>query len=108
MAFQDLAARTGTVLVDDRQTLTLLTGLDGLEPIDTALAQRHQAVVVYKGGRQLPEIAARAAQHGRGRGAVVGELLGLTGERTAPLDTETLAASYLATVIIPPAKDAPS
>src|SRR5205823_7694382 len=37
MAFQDLAARTGTVLVDERQTLALLTGLDGLGPIDAAL-----------------------------------------------------------------------
>jgi precorrin-2/cobalt-factor-2 C20-methyltransferase len=103
MAFQDLAARTGTVLVDDRQTLALLTGLDGLEPIDAALADPHQAVVIYKGGRRLPEIAARAARHGRGAGAVVGELLGLTGERTAPLDAEMPPASYLATVIIPPA-----
>jgi precorrin-2/cobalt-factor-2 C20-methyltransferase len=104
MAFQDLAARTGTVLVDDRQTLTLLTGLDGLDPVDAALADAHRAVVVYKGGRRLPEIAARAARHGRSGGAVVGELLGLTGERTVALDAETPPASYLATVIIPPAR----
>jgi precorrin-2/cobalt-factor-2 C20-methyltransferase len=104
MAFQDLAARTGTVLVDDRQTLTLLTGLDGLDPIDAALADPQRAVVVYKGGRRLPDIAARAARHGRGPGAVVGELLGLTGQRTVPLDAETPPASYLATVIIPPGR----
>jgi precorrin-2/cobalt-factor-2 C20-methyltransferase len=108
MAFQDLAARTGTVLVDGRQTLALLTGLDGLESVDAALADPRQAVVVYKGGRRLPEIAARAARHGRGPGAVVGELLGLTGERTTRLDAETPPASYLATVIIPPAAEPPT
>jgi precorrin-2/cobalt-factor-2 C20-methyltransferase len=102
MAFQDLAARTGTVLVDERQTLTLLTGLDGVEPIDTALADPDRAVVVYKGGRRLPEIAERAAACGRAGGAVMGELLGLTGERTARLDATPGPATYLATVIIPP------
>jgi precorrin-2/cobalt-factor-2 C20-methyltransferase len=102
MAFQDLAARTGTVLVDERQTLTLLTGLDGVEPIDTALADPDRAVVVYKGGRRLPEIAERAAARGRAGRAVMGELLGLTGERTARLDATPGPATYLATVIIPP------
>ncbi len=103
MAFQDLAARTGTVLVDERQTLTLLTGLDGLDPIDEALADPDRAVVVYKGGRRLPEIAACAADRGRGAGAVMGELLGLAGERTQPLGEASGPATYLATVIIPPA-----
>lgn len=103
MAFQDLAARTGTVLVDDRQTLTLLTGLDGVEPIDAALADPDRAVVVYKGGRRLPEIAERVAAHGRAGRAVIGELLGLTGERAGPLDGAGGPATYLATVIIPPA-----
>jgi len=106
MAFQDLAARTGTVIVDERQTLTLLTGLDGLDPIDAALADPDRAVVIYKGGRRLPEIAERAARQGRTTGAVVGELLGLTGERTLALDHATPPASYLATVIIPPADGA--
>jgi precorrin-2/cobalt-factor-2 C20-methyltransferase len=102
MAFQDLAARTGTVLVDERQSLILLTGLDGVEPIDAALADPARAVVVYKGGRRLPEIAERATARGRGGRAVMGELLGLTGERTARLDARPGPATYLATVIIPP------
>ena len=108
MAFQDLAARTGTVLVDERQTLTLLTGLDGVEPIDAALTDPDRAVVVYKGGRRLPEIAERAAAHGRGDRAVMGELLGLTGERAGRLDASSGPATYLATVIIPPAAGSPS
>jgi precorrin-2/cobalt-factor-2 C20-methyltransferase len=103
MAFQDLAARTGTVLVDERQTLTLLTGLDGVEPIDAALADPDRAVVVYKGGRRLPEIAERVAARGRSGRAVMGELLGLTGERAGRLEGATRPATYLATVIIPPA-----
>ena len=102
MAFQDLAARTGTVLVDERQTLTLLTGLDGLGPIDAALDDPERAVVVYKGGRRLADIAEHAAARGRAGGAVVGELLGLTGERTGALAATTGPATYLATVIIPP------
>jgi precorrin-2/cobalt-factor-2 C20-methyltransferase len=103
MAFQDLAARTGTVLVDERQTLTLLTGLDGVEPIDAALADPDRAVVVYKGGRRLPEIAERVAARGRSGRAVMGELLGLTGERAGRLEGATGPATYLATMIIPPA-----
>ncbi len=102
MAFQDLAARTGTVLVDERQTLMLLTGLDGLDPIDAALGDPDRAVVIYKGGRRLTEIAERAEARGRSGGAVMGELLGLTGERTAALQDATGPATYLATVIIPP------
>jgi len=105
MAFQDLAARTGTVLVDERQTLTLLTGLDGVGPIDDALADPQRAVVVYKGGRRLPEIAERATAHGRADRAVIGELLGLTGERAGRLDAVAGPATYLATVIIPPAAE---
>ena len=108
MAFQDLAARTGTVLVDERQTLTLLTGLDGPGPIDAALDDPDRAVVIYKGGRRLPEIAEQAARHGRSGGAVMGELLGLTGERTSALHEANGPVTYLATVIIPARDAAPA
>ena len=104
MAFQDLAARSSTVLLDDRQTLTLVTALDGAE--DTALAarDRSRAVVVYKGGRHVPAIAKALADAGRLDGAVLGELLGLPGERIAPLaDVADQPASYLATIVVPPA-----
>jgi precorrin-2/cobalt-factor-2 C20-methyltransferase len=102
MAFQDLAARSGTVLVDERQTLTLVTGLDGTVGIDAALSDPCQAVVVYKGGRRLAEITDRVRE--TGRRAVVGELLGLPGERIGPLGPNTGAPmSYLSTVIVPPA-----
>jgi hypothetical protein len=43
------------------------------------------------------------AAAGRLDGAVVGELLGLPGERMAPLaDVADQPATYLATVIVPP------
>jgi precorrin-2/cobalt-factor-2 C20-methyltransferase len=103
MAFQDLAARTGTVLVDERQTLTLVTGLDGGDGLEEVLADDASAVVVYKGGRRLPEIAARVAAAGRLGDAVMGELLGLPGERVGGLaPAADRPVSYLATVIVPP------
>jgi precorrin-2 methylase len=59
--------------------------------------------VIYKGGRHLPAIAARLADAGRLDGAVVGELLGLPGERWGPAKEHAdRPASYLATVIVPP------
>ena len=106
MAFQDLAARAGTVVLDGDETLTLVTGLDGAGhagSVDAALADGRAAVVVYKGGRHLPELAARLEATGRLDGAVVGELLGLEGERVSALaDRADERASYLATVIVPP------
>ena len=59
--------------------------------------------MLYRGGRGIPAIAAKLAEQGRADGAVVGELLGLPGERCAPA-TEFLdqRASYLACLIAPP------
>ncbi len=102
MAFQALAARTGTVVVDERQRLIVRTALDG-EQFGADLADPDATVVVYKGGRRLPELAEAAAEAGRADRAVAGELLGMPGERVGLL--RDLAAhgpaSYLATVIVP-------
>lgn len=104
MAFQDLAARAGAVLLDDRQMLTLVTALDGPADTAAAVADPDRAVVVYKGGRHVPAIAKVLAEAGRLDGAVIGELLGLPGERIAALgDVADQPASYLATIVIPPA-----
>lgn len=103
MAFQDLAARSGTVLADGTESLRLVTALDGPAAVDDALADDRQAVVVYKGGRHLPAIRTARAGAGRLEGAVVGELLGLPGEKIAPAGAwPDQAATYLATVIVPP------
>ena len=102
MAFQALAARTGTVIADERDRLVVRTALDG-EDLDGDLADHDSTVVIYKGGRRLPELAGSASRAGRAAGAVVGELLGMPGERIGGLPE--LAgqgpASYLATVIVP-------
>jgi len=103
MAFQDLAARSGTVLLDGTETLQLVTALDGPGLLETALANKDQAVVVYKGGRHVPAILKALADAGRLDDAVIGELLGLPGQRVAPArDWPDQPASYLATVIVPP------
>ncbi len=105
MAFQALAARTGTVIADERTRLTIRTALDG-DDLAAELDDRSTTLVMYKGGRRLPEIARRATASGRAKGAVAGELIGMPGERVGPL--EELAsggpASYLATVIVPAAE----
>ncbi len=103
MAFQELASRSGTVVVDGTERLALVTLLDDAQHLDDALAQPDQAVVVYKGGRHLPAVAAKLSALGRLEGAVVGELLGLPGERlSAVAAVADRPASYLATVIVPP------
>jgi precorrin-2/cobalt-factor-2 C20-methyltransferase len=104
MAFQALAARTGTVVADERDRLTVVTALDG-EDLDADLGDPGSTVVVYKGGRRLPELAEAARRVGRVKGAVAGELLGMPGERVGALEEMAAAgpASYLATVIVPAA-----
>ena len=107
MAFQELAARSGTVVLQHTERLALVTALDGPEVLDTALADPTQAVVVYKGGRHLPAMAKALAAAGRLDGAVVGELLGLPGERVVPVEEAGDGpAAYLATLIVPPAERA--
>ena len=102
MAFQALAARTGTTVTDERQRLVVRTALDG-EDVGEELADPGVTVVLYKGGRRLPDLAKAAAAAGRLPGAVAGELLGMPGERIGPLGDLAAdgPASYLATAIIP-------
>jgi precorrin-2/cobalt-factor-2 C20-methyltransferase len=103
-AFQALAAVTGTVLLDGTESLSLVTALDGTEHIEDALDDPERAVIVYKGGRHIGALAQLLAAHGRLDGAVLGERLGLADERVIPLrDVGEGPASYLATVVVPPA-----
>jgi precorrin-2/cobalt-factor-2 C20-methyltransferase len=106
MAFQALAARTGTTMADERQRLVVRTALDG-DDVGTDLSDPDVTVVLYKGGRRLPDLAKAAAAAGRMSGAVAGELLGMPGERIGPLSDLAAdgPASYLATVIIPAAPE---
>ena len=107
MAFQDLAARAGTVLVDGDERLALVPARAGSDPaaLAAAAADPAAALVVYKGGGRLPELARLLAEVGRLDGAVLGELLGLPGGRVAAVaDVAERPATYLATVVVPPVR----
>ncbi|HET6916453.1 MAG TPA: precorrin-2 C(20)-methyltransferase [Acidimicrobiales bacterium] len=105
MAFQALAARTGTVIADERTRVSIRTALDG-DDLSADFADDTSTVVVYKGGKRLPELAAAATAHGRADAAVAGELLGMPGERVGTLAALSGSpASYLATVIVPARMD---
>jgi precorrin-2/cobalt-factor-2 C20-methyltransferase len=111
MAFQELAALSGTVLADDQQSFLVLPAADAAAsarggPIDIALQDDSRAVVVYKGGRHLEAVAGRLRSAGRLEGSVLGELLGLPGERIAAVaDVADRPASYLSSLIVPARRD---
>ena len=102
MAFQELAAATATVLAEGDEHIDVGTMGDDSTSFARALDDPGVTVVVYKGGRRLPEVAARLRDRERIEGAVVGELMGLPGGRNGPVaDVAERPASYLATVIVP-------
>jgi precorrin-2/cobalt-factor-2 C20-methyltransferase len=108
MGFQELAARTGTVLVEGDEQLSVLSLGPDAGVVEPLLDADDRTVVVYKGGRHVPEVARLLEGHGRLDGAVVGEMLGLPGGRSVPVATVAdRPASYLATVVIP-ARRAPA
>ncbi|MDA8057320.1 MAG: precorrin-2 C(20)-methyltransferase [Actinomycetota bacterium] len=105
MAFQDVAARRGAPLLDGSERLHLVSAVDGPEVLDVPLADADAAVVIYKGGRHVPAIADRLERAGRLDDAVLGELLGLPGERVVPLkEAAGDPAAYLASVVVPPGR----
>jgi len=106
MAFQELAARACTVLGGDLQSVRIIAvGRDLDNPnarIADTLARADETLVLYRGGRSVPSIARQLVSAGRAKNAVVGELLGLPGERCAPaVEYVDEPASYLASLIAP-------
>ncbi len=99
-AMQDLAARSGTVLCEGRETLALLPLTAGLVPFKAALAG-FDTVVGYKSGSHLPEVLAAVRDAGRLDGAVHGASLGLPGEDIRPAAGVTGPAPYLSTLLVP-------
>ena len=99
-AMQDLAARSGTVLCEGRETLALLPLTAGLVPFKEALA-RFDTVVGYKSGSHLPEVLAAVRDAGRIDGAVHGASLGLPGEDIRPAAEVSGPAPYLSTLLVP-------
>lgn len=104
-ALQDLAARSGTVLCEGREPLTLVPLTAGLEALEAALAGPG-TVVVYKGWRRMDGVLAALRDAGRLDAAIVGTGLGLPGERIeAAADVEG-PLPYLSTVLAPPKRSA--
>jgi precorrin-2/cobalt-factor-2 C20-methyltransferase len=102
LAFQQLAAATSTTVARDDETITVVTLGDDPASLDPLLDQERSTVVIYKGGRKLPEVATLLAKRDRVEGAIAGELLGQPGERCLPLaEMATGPGSYLTTAIVP-------
>lgn len=99
-AMQDLAARSGTVLCEGRESLALLPLTAGVATFRAALAS-FDTVVGYKSGRHLPEVLAAVREAGRLDDAVHGSSLGLPGEDIRPAAGMTGLAPYLSTLLVP-------
>lgn len=102
-AMQDLAARSGTVLCEGREPLTLLPVTAGIAAFEAALAGPG-TVVAYKGWRRHPELVGALRRHGRLADAVLGRGLGLPGERIGPVDADG-DLPYLSTLLVPARRD---
>ena len=103
-AMQDLAARSGTVLAEGTEPLTLVPVTAGVRRLGEALAG-DGTVVAYKFGRIAPEAVRAVQEAGRAGTAVYGSRLGLPGEEVAPLTGLAGAGRelpYLSTLIAPP------
>ena len=98
-AMQDLASRSGTVLLEGDERLVLLPLTAGEGSLREALSG-FETVVCYKGGRRMAEVLEVAEETGRLEGAVYGSRLGIGGEEVR--DAAEVAgreAPYLSTVL---------
>ncbi|MGW0814983.1 precorrin-2 C(20)-methyltransferase [Streptomyces viridiviolaceus] len=104
-AMQDLAARSGAVLTEGTEPLTLVPVTAGAAVLKEALAGPG-TVVAYKFGRQAAEVAEALRETRRLDDAVWGSALGLPEESVRPaaeLDGGPLP--YLSTLIAPARRD---
>lgn len=98
-AMQDLASRSGTVLLEGTERLALLPFNAGEEALRDALAG-HETVVCYKGGGRLTQVLSVAGEAGRLEEAVYGLRLGMEGEEVRPAsEAAGETGPYLSTVI---------
>lgn len=105
-AFQELAAASGTVIGDDHQSIRIVNVSRDADEIgdlvDDTLARGSETLVLFRGGRGVPAIAAKLDAAGSADRAVVGELLGQPGARVAAAsEFVDQSASYLACLIAP-------
>ncbi|MEV5875128.1 precorrin-2 C(20)-methyltransferase [Streptomyces sp. NPDC052101] len=104
-AMQDLAARSGAVLTEGTEPLTLVPVTAGSAVLQEALAGPG-TVVAYKFGRQAAEVAQALTRTGRLGDAVWGSALGLPEESVRPAaELDGTPLPYLSTLIAPPRRD---
>ncbi len=98
-AMQELASRSGTVLLEGDERLALLPFTVGDGPLRESLAG-FETVVCYKGGSRIGEVLDAAEAAGRLDGAVYGARLGIEGEEVLPASEMVgREGTYLSTVI---------
>ncbi|SNX57499.1 precorrin-2 C20-methyltransferase /cobalt-factor II C20-methyltransferase [Streptomyces sp. TLI_55] len=104
-AMQDLAARSGAVLTEGTEPLTLVPVTAGAQALKDALAGPG-TVVAYKFGRQAQEVAEALRETGRLDDAVWGSALGLPEESVRPAaELDGAPLPYLSTLIAPARRD---
>ena len=104
-AMQDLAARSGAVLTEGTEPLTLVPVTAGAGALKDAL-NGPGTVVAYKFGRQAQEVAAALRETGRLDDAVWGSALGLPDESIRPAaELDGARLPYLSTLIAPARRD---
>ncbi len=104
-AMQDLASRSGAVLTEGTEPLTLVPVTAGSTVLKDALGGPG-TVVAYKFGRQAQEVAEALRETGRLDDAVWGAALGLPEESIRPAaDLDDGPLPYLSTLIAPARRD---
>ncbi|MEV0096340.1 precorrin-2 C(20)-methyltransferase [Streptomyces sp. NPDC050738] len=104
-AMQDLAARSGAVLTEGTEPLTLVPVTAGAAVLKQAL-EGPGTVVAYKFGRLAGEVATALRETGRTEDAVWGSALGLDEESIRPAsELGDEALPYLSTLIAPARRD---
>ncbi|MEU9205476.1 precorrin-2 C(20)-methyltransferase [Streptomyces sp. NPDC048332] len=104
-AMQDLAARSGAVLTEGTEPLTLVPVTAGAQVLKEAL-KGPGTVVAYKFGRLATEVAGALRETGRTGDAVWGSALGLPEESIRPAaELADGPLPYLSTLIAPAPRD---
>jgi precorrin-2/cobalt-factor-2 C20-methyltransferase len=103
-AMQDLAARTGAMLAEGTDGVALIPWTAGEDRVRAAL-DSFETVVIYKGGRQLPQLLDVVRDAGREHEAAVGTHLGLDGEVVSAAVAATGPAPYFSTVLVTPPRE---
>ncbi|MFI6896939.1 precorrin-2 C(20)-methyltransferase [Streptomyces sp. NPDC050256] len=104
-AMQELAARSGAVLTEGTEPLTLVPVTAGADVLREAL-KGPGTVVAYKFGRLAAEVATALRETGRTEDAVWGSALGLPEESIRPAaELADGPLPYLSTLIAPAPRD---